>query len=127
MRLQKKEIGKYYTDENFIYFDDVKINRKTLSFQKYSSFRGECKAYENIDEFKKNFDLNGYTFYNPQGADSVLEKLTLEASATIKAQNSSFPLDGSNFGGISFDIGLKGLHFESMEANIVQEILEINI
>ena len=70
---------------------------------------------------KKNFDLDGYTFYNPQGADSVLKKLTLEASATIKAQNSSFPLDGSNFGGISFDIGLKGLHFESMEANIVQE------
>ena len=70
---------------------------------------------------KKNFDLDGYTFYNPQGADSVLKKLTLEASAIIKAQDSSFPLDGSNFGGISFDIGLKGLHFESMEANIVQE------
>ena len=32
---------------------------------------------------KKNFDLDGYTFYNPQGADSVLKKLTLEASATL--------------------------------------------
>ena len=41
LELKKKEIGKYYTDENFIYFDDVKINRKTLSLQKYSSFRGE--------------------------------------------------------------------------------------
>ena len=64
LELQKKEIGKYYTDENFIYFDDVKINRKTLSFQKYSSFRGECKAYENIDEFKKNFDLESLTKEN---------------------------------------------------------------
>ena len=52
---KEKEIGKYYTDENFIYFDDVKINRKTLSLQKYSSFRGECKAYGNIEDFKKNF------------------------------------------------------------------------
>ncbi len=64
LELQKKEIGKYYTDENFIYFDDVKINRKTLSFQKYSSFRGECKAYENIEEFKKNFDLESLTKEN---------------------------------------------------------------
>ena len=53
IRAQKIEIGKYYTDENFIYFDDVKINRKTLSFQKYSSFRGECKAYKNKEDFKK--------------------------------------------------------------------------
>ena len=64
LELQKKEIGKYYTDENFIYFDDVKINRKTLLFQKYSSFRGECKAYENIEEFKKNFDLESLTKEN---------------------------------------------------------------
>ena len=53
LEIYKKEIGKYYTDENFIYFDDIKINRKTLSFQKYSSFRGECKAYKNMEDFKK--------------------------------------------------------------------------
>ena len=64
LELQKKEIGKYYTDENFIYFDDVKINRKTLSFQKYSSFRGECKAYKTIEDFKKNFDLESLTKEN---------------------------------------------------------------
>ena len=55
--LRKKEIGKYYTDENNIFFDDVKINRKTLAFQKYSSFRGECNAFKNFDEFKKNFNI----------------------------------------------------------------------
>ena len=56
LELKKKEIGKYYTDENFIYFDDVKINRKTLSLQKYSSFRGECKSL-GILKILKNFDL----------------------------------------------------------------------
>ena len=70
---------------------------------------------------KKDFNLDGYTFYNPAGADSALKKLTLETSAKIIAQTSTLPLDGSNFGGISFDVGFKGLHFESMEANIVQE------
>ena len=28
LELKKREIGKYYTDENNIFFDDVKINRK---------------------------------------------------------------------------------------------------
>lgn len=64
LELQKKEIGKYYTDENFIYFDDVKINRKNLLLQKYSSFRGECKAYENMKDFEKNFDLESLTKEN---------------------------------------------------------------
>ena len=57
LELKKREIGKYYTDENNIFFDDVKINRKTLAFQKYSSFRGECNAFKNFDEFKKNFNI----------------------------------------------------------------------
>ena len=43
LELQKKEIGKYYTDENFIYFDDVKINRKTLSFQNIHHFAESTK------------------------------------------------------------------------------------
>ena len=57
LELSKKEAGKYYTDENNIFFDDIKINRKTLAFQKYSSFRGECKAFKNFEEFKKNFNI----------------------------------------------------------------------
>ena len=31
------------------------------------------------------------------------------------------PLDGSSFGGMEVDVGFKGLHFESMEANVIQE------
>ena len=32
---------------------------------------------------KKNFDLDGYTFYNPQEADSVLKKFTLVITLTL--------------------------------------------
>ena len=43
LEIYKKEIGKYYTDENFIYFDDIKINRKTLSFKNIHRFVGNAK------------------------------------------------------------------------------------
>ena len=58
LELSKKDIGKYFTNENYIYFGQIKIDRKSLKFQKYSSFRGECKAFKNIDEFKKGFDID---------------------------------------------------------------------
>tara|TARA_Y100000741_G_scaffold183394_1_gene139347 strand:- start:5025 stop:8408 length:3384 start_codon:yes stop_codon:yes gene_type:complete len=69
----------------------------------------------------KIYDLDGFTFYNPAGKDSALSKLSLETSAKLKAQTSSIPLDGSKLGGMTVDVGIKGLHFESMEANIIQE------
>ena len=69
----------------------------------------------------KLYNIDGYTFYNPAGQDSALSKLSIEASAKIKAQTSSMPLDGSDFGGMEVDVGFKGLHFESMEAKIIQE------
>ena len=58
LELSKKDIGKYFTNENYIYFGQIKIDRKSLKFQKYSSFRGECEAFKNIDEFKKGFDID---------------------------------------------------------------------
>ena len=58
LELSKKDIGKYYTNENSIYFGEIKVDRKTLKFQKYSSFRGDCKAFNNIESFKKNFNIN---------------------------------------------------------------------
>jgi len=57
LELTKKDIGKYFTNENYIYFGDVKIDRKNLKYQKYSSFRGDCEAFKNLDEFKKGFDI----------------------------------------------------------------------
>ena len=69
----------------------------------------------------KVYDVDGFTFYNPAGKDSALSKLSLDASAKLKAQTSSIPLDGSKLGGMNVDIGIKGLHFESMEANVIQE------
>tara|TARA_Y100001933_G_C18965791_1_gene550246 strand:+ start:252 stop:650 length:399 start_codon:yes stop_codon:yes gene_type:complete len=61
LELTKKDIGKYYTNENYIYFGDVKIDRKNLKYQKYSSFRGDCEAFKNLDEFKKGFDIKSLT------------------------------------------------------------------
>ena len=61
LELSKKDIGKYYTNENSIYFGEIKVDRKTLKFQKYSSFRGDCKAFNNIESFKKNFNINALT------------------------------------------------------------------
>ena len=61
LELTKKDIGKYFTNENYIYFGDVKIDRKSLKYQKYSSFRGDCKAFKNLEKFKKGFDIESLT------------------------------------------------------------------
>ena len=69
----------------------------------------------------KIYNVDGYTFYNPAGQDSTLSKFNIETSAKIKSQTSSIPLDGSDFGGMEVDVGFKGLHFQSLEANVIQE------
>ena len=69
----------------------------------------------------KTYDLDGYTFYNPAGKDSALNNLTLDVSAVLPAQTAKLALDGSNIGGVSLDVALKKLHFENLEANIIQE------
>lgn len=69
----------------------------------------------------KIFKLDEYTFSNPSGNDNALTELTLVLSAVLPAQKSKIPLDGSNLGSVGLDIELKKLHFESLEANIVQE------
>ena len=46
------------TNEKFIFINEIKINRKDLKYQKFSSFRGECKAYGNFDSFKEGFDID---------------------------------------------------------------------
>ncbi len=57
LEIIKKDVGKYLTNENSIFINEIKINRKDLSFQKYSSFRGQCKAFKNLEEFKKGFNI----------------------------------------------------------------------
>ena len=61
LEISKKDIGKYYTNENSIYFGEIKVDRKTSKFQKYSSFRGDCKAFKDKESFKKNFNINTLT------------------------------------------------------------------
>ena len=57
LEVVKKDEGKYYTNENSIFINEIKINRKNLKYQKFSSFRGECKAYDNFNAFKEGFDI----------------------------------------------------------------------
>ena len=69
----------------------------------------------------KTYNLDGYNFINPAGKDVALSKLSLDVSATMQAQTAKIPLDGSNMGAVSLDVTLNKLHFESLEANIIQE------
>jgi len=69
----------------------------------------------------KTFDLDGYSFVNPAGKDSALSKLTVDAVATLPAQSAKIPLDGTDMGALSLKVTLQELHFESIEANIIQE------
>ena len=57
LEVVKKDVGKYYTNENSIFINEIKINRKDLKYQKFSSFRGDCKAYENFNSFKEGFNI----------------------------------------------------------------------
>ena len=69
----------------------------------------------------KTYNLDGYTFANPAGADSALSELTLDVAATLPAQSAKIPLDGTDMGALSLKVTLQELHFESIEANIIQE------
>ena len=57
LEVVKKDVGKYYTNENSIFINEIKINRKDLKYQKFSSFRGNCKAYDNFNSFKEGFNI----------------------------------------------------------------------
>ena len=39
----------------------MKIDRKKLTYQKYSSFRGKCNAFDDIEDFKDSFDIDALT------------------------------------------------------------------
>ena len=51
LELKSKDIGKYYTNENFIFINEIKIDRKNLKYQRFSSFRGDCEAFKRYQVF----------------------------------------------------------------------------
>ena len=57
LEVVKKDVGKYYTNENSIFINEIKINRKDLKYQKFSSFRGDCEAFDNFNSFKNGFNI----------------------------------------------------------------------
>ena len=64
LELKSKDIGKYYTNENFIFINEIKIDRKNLKYQRFSSFRGDCEAFKDLKSFKKNFNIELLTKEN---------------------------------------------------------------
>ena len=48
--------GPYQTNENSIYFGETKIDRKSLQYHKYSSFRGKCNVFDDFELFSKALD-----------------------------------------------------------------------
>ena len=64
LELKSKDIGKYYTNENYIFINEIKIDRKNLKYQRFSSFRGDCEAFKDLKSFKKNFDIELLTKEN---------------------------------------------------------------
>ena len=64
LEIKKKDIGKYATNENSIFFGETRINRRTLKYRKYSSFRGVCKVYDSKKLFFEEMDVNKYTSEN---------------------------------------------------------------
>ncbi|MFL3024602.1 MAG: hypothetical protein ACJZ1P_01890 [Candidatus Neomarinimicrobiota bacterium] len=86
----------------------------------YDSIKIE-KVLKKEEVFTKIYNLDSYTFYNPSGSDNALTELTISVAAKLSAQKAKLPLDGSSIGGIDLDLELKKLHFETLEANIIQE------
>ncbi|MEE8336129.1 MAG: hypothetical protein V3S48_06820 [Candidatus Neomarinimicrobiota bacterium] len=85
------------------------------------SIKLDTTLSDGLPSISKTFDLDGYSFSNPEGADSVLTEMTIEISAGLEAQTANIPLDGGDFGAISISIQIDELAFESLEANIIQE------
>lgn len=69
----------------------------------------------------KTYDIDGYTFSNPAGADQPLTFLDIAVTAILQTQQTSIPLDGSELGKFTLNIQVDELHFESLQANLVQD------
>ncbi len=85
--------------------DSVKID--TALFRDYSTYN-------------KTFFIDGYTFSNPAGSDSALSELVIDLTARLREQTALIPLDGSELGNMTINVTVDELHFESLEANIIQ-------
>ena len=85
------------------------------------SVKIETVLSQDSSAYSRTFDLDGYTFANPISADSALESMIIDVSAVIPAQQATIPLDGSEFGRMSLSVDVQELHFESLQANLIQE------
>ena len=84
------------------------------------SVKVDTVLFEDYTTYSKTFAIDGYTFLNPEGADSALSELTIDLTARLQAQTAFIPLDGSELGNMTINVEVQELHFESLIANIVE-------
>ena len=84
------------------------------------SVKVDTVLFEDYTTYSKTFAIDGYTFLNPAGADSALSELTIDLTARLQAQTAFIPLDGSELGNMTINVEVQELHFESLEANIIE-------
>ncbi len=84
------------------------------------SVKVDTALYKDYTTYSKTFAIDGYTFSNPAGVDSALSQLTIDLTARLRAQTAFIPLDGSELGNMTINVEVQELHFESLEANIIE-------
>jgi hypothetical protein len=84
------------------------------------SVKVDTALFKDYATYSKTFPIDGYTFSNPAGADSALSKLVIDLTARLRAQTAYIPLDGSELGKMTINVDVNELHFESLDANIIE-------
>jgi len=84
------------------------------------SVKVDTALFKDYATYNKTFPIDGYTFSNPAGADSALSKLVIDLTARLRAQTAYIPLDGSELGKMTINVDVNELHFESLDANIIE-------
>ncbi len=84
------------------------------------SVKVDTALHNDYSTYSKTFAIDGYSFINPAGADSALSQLVIDLTARLRDQTAYIPLDGSELGNMTIDVTVDELHFESLEANIIE-------
>ena len=84
------------------------------------SVKVDTALHNDYTTYSKTFNIDGYSFVNPAGADSALSELIIDLTARLRNQTAYIPLDGSELGNLTINVTVEELHFQSLEANIIE-------
>lgn len=84
------------------------------------SVKVDTALFKDYPTYNKTFYIDEYSFVNPAGEDSALTQLNIDLTARLRSQTAFIPIDGSELGTLTIDVAVDELHFESLEANIIE-------